>query len=147
MQGKRVSIVHMEIVRESSFIFKERFMRTPVLAVKMMSEFFKGADKEKVYVVCLNQKCEPLSVELVAIGTSDCAVLGMKDIFKAAILSNADGIIVLHNHLSGFAEPSIYDIRFTERLRQAGEMLGIKVNDHIILCDNGEFYSFKNTEK
>ena len=56
MHGKRVSIIHTEIVKDGSFIFKDRFMRTPETAAKMMAEFIKGADKEKVYVVCLNKK-------------------------------------------------------------------------------------------
>lgn len=146
MHGKRVSIIHTEIVRDGSFIFKERFMHTPELAAKMMAEFIKGADKEKVYAVCLNKKCEPLSVELVAIGTSSSAMVGVKEIFKAAFLVNAESIIIFHNHISGFAEPSIDDKRLTARLKEAGELLGIKLQDHIILGDNGAFYSFHERE-
>ena len=146
MHGKRVSIIHTEIVRDGSFIFKDRYMKTPEIAAKMMADYIKGADKEKIYVVCLNQRCEPVSLELVAIGTSDRALAGMKEIFKTAVLTNAVSIIVVHDRISGCTEPSAPGIRLTKRLREAGELLGIKLADHIILGDHGAFYSFHEKE-
>ena len=65
--------------------------------------------------------------------------------FKSAILSNADGIILLHNHPSGSCAPSREDCRVTKRLMEAGELMGIPVKDHVIVAGN-EYYSFLENE-
>jgi DNA repair protein RadC len=57
-----------------------------------------------------------------------------REVFKAVILGNAAAIIVVHNHPSGDPTPSAEDTAITQRLRQAGELLGIKVLDHVIIA-------------
>ncbi len=65
-------------------------------------------------------------------------------VFRAALLANAHQIIVAHNHPSGDPTPTIEDIELTRRLTQAGEILGIKVLDHIVI-GLGCYCSFKET--
>ena len=105
MHGKRVNIVHTEIVKDGSFIYKERLIKRPEDAAKMMEPYFKGADREKLYVVCLDKKGEPVSLTLAAIGTCDYTIVGMKELYKNAVIVNASGIIAFHNHTSGDAKP------------------------------------------
>jgi len=62
------------------------------------------------------------------------------DAFTDAVRMGASGVILVHNHPSGSAEPSAEDRALTERLEQAGELLGIRVLDHIITGD-GEYRS------
>ena len=67
----------------------------------------------------------------------------VKEVFKSAILSNAAGILMIHNHPSGNLAPSKEDIYITDRLRQAGEPLGIPLFDHIITGREKEYFSFQ----
>ena len=69
-------------------------------------------------------------------GTSNASLAHPREIFKRAIVDNATGIICLHNHPSGLLEPSPEDIQTTKRIKQAGELLGIKLYDHIIVTAN-----------
>ena len=65
-----------------------------------------------------------------------------REVLKTAILSNAASIMAFHNHPSGETTPSQQDIQLTKRLYEAGELLGIKLLDHLIIGD-GTFTSLK----
>lgn len=69
-------------------------------------------------------------------GTLNASLVHPREVFKRAIVDNATGIICLHNHPSGSIEPSPEDIQTTKRLKQAGELLGITMYDHIIVTAN-----------
>jgi DNA repair protein RadC len=81
-------------------------------------------------------------IELVALGGLDGCYIRVREVFKSAILANSAAIIVAHNHPSDDATPSSEDIKLTESLVKAGELLDIPVLDHIILGEGS--YSFKN---
>ena len=70
----------------------------------------------------------------------------MRDIFKEPIKSNATRIIIVHNHPSGDSTPSNSDVKFTIKMRDAGEIFGIEVVDHVII-GNGNFSSLKRMKK
>ena len=70
------------------------------------------------------------------------AIVHPREVFKTAILSNAASIMAFHNHPSGETTPSQQDIQLTNRLYEAGELLGIKLLDHLIIGD-GTFTSLK----
>ena len=84
---------------------------------------------------------------MVAIGSVNKAAVELRDIFKYAILSNAFGIIVVHNHPSGNPDPSSEDCVLTEKVQEAGGLLGIPLLDHIILGEEGNYYSFAENSK
>jgi DNA repair protein RadC len=65
-----------------------------------------------------------------------------RESFKAAILANAAAVIVAHNHPSGSVDPSPEDIELSRRLREAGELLGIRVLDSIVIGSGTSIYSF-----
>lgn len=73
-------------------------------------------------------------------GSLDASVVHPREVFKAAIVANAAALICAHNHPSGDPEPSREDRAITERLRQAGTLLGIPVLDHIVLGDGTTHY-------
>lgn len=75
-------------------------------------------------------------------GTIDCTVVHPREVFKGAILLNSANIILTHNHPTGNPTPSEEDIELTKRLVECGELLGIKVLDHIITGD-GVFHSLR----
>jgi DNA repair protein RadC len=81
-----------------------------------------------------------IGFNLVAIGTLTSALVHPREVFKAAILANAAAIILVHNHPSGDPEPSAEDRALTSRLKEAGEILGIRILDHVVIGD-GRFRS------
>ncbi len=98
--------------------------------------------EENFIILCLNTKNKIAGVHTVSIGSLNASIVHPREVFKAALLNNASGIICLHNHPSGDPEPSRDDIDTTHRLVNAGNILGIKVLDHIIIGD-GRYISLK----
>ena len=80
------------------------------------------------------------------VGGLNCCYVDIKELFKLAIVNNSSHIICLHNHPSGYAEPSGEDDRLTKRIWEGGRILGIPLLDHIIVGESG-FYSFRENGK
>lgn len=100
--------------------------------------------EEHAYMLCLNTKLVLTSVFQISHGTVNSAMMGAREIFQKALLANAVHIIVLHNHPSGDCNPSIEDIKVTERLVKAGDIVGVSVMDHVIIGGgNTNYYSLK----
>jgi len=101
------------------------------------------ADKEQEHflVIILDGAKKIIDKKVVHIGTVNQSIVHPREVFRHAIINNAAGIVVAHNHPSGTMEPSNADIRITKRLVEAGRILGIEVLDHIIITKNG-YYSF-----
>ncbi len=99
--------------------------------------------EEQFRVLLLSQANKVLANEIISFGGRVGTVADVRVIFRQAILSNAVGIIVAHNHPSGNLKPSQSDIDLTHKLKQAGEVMDIKVLDHLIITDNG-YYSFSD---
>lgn len=97
---------------------------------------FEKADREEFLVLLLDGKNKLLGFNLVSIGTLTSSLTHPREVFKAAILGNAASIILLHNHPSGDPIPSAEDLEITKRLREVGEIMGIKVLDHVIIEDS-----------
>jgi len=100
-------------------------------------------DREHVFVLMLNRLRRLLAFSLVSIGTLDKAIAEPREIFRAAILSNAYSIVVVHNHPTGDPSPSDEDIQITRRLIDAGHILGIQVLDHVVLAGDGSYTSIR----
>lgn len=140
--AKRINIVSIKMVKESSFLYQTRTISSPKDAYEMIKEQLEGLDREQFIIACLNTKNEPTNISVVAVGTLNKAIVHPREVFKTAILSNAASIIAFHNHPSGETTPSQQDIQLTNRLYEAGELLGIKLLDHLIIGD-GTFTSLK----
>lgn len=113
----------------------ERKMSSPERVAKLATEFLRMHEhaEEYMYLVCVNTKLELMSVFEVSHGNVNSSVAGVREIFQKALLANAVCIFIMHNHPSGDPTPSIEDIKVTERVVKAGEILGIQVLDHIII--------------
>ena len=99
--------------------------------------------KEHFWGIYLNARNTIVRIELIHLGTLNACLVHPRDTFKPAITSNCASIIVLHNHCSGDVEPSKDDINLTHRLKEAGDILGIELLDHLIINEQGKYYSFK----
>ena len=103
-------------------------------------------DREHLLLVCLNNRSQPINVSTVAIGGLSGATFEVANIYKTALLSNAKYIMLAHNHPSGDPSPSEDDFNVTMKVREAGELLGIMLLDHIVV-GNGNYYSFLEEDK
>ena len=95
--------------------------------------FLKHETKEHFLTLHLDGKNRILAVDMVSTGSLNQSIVHPREVFKVALLSSAAAIILIHNHPSGDPSPSREDIEITRRLRDAGELLGIKVLDHVII--------------
>ena len=139
---KRINIVSIKMVKESSFLYQTRQILSPKDAYEMIKEQLEGLDREQFIIACLNTKNEPTNITVVSVGSLNKAIVHPREVFKTAILSNAASIMAFHNHPSGETTPSQQDIQLTNRLYEVGELLGIKLLDHLIIGD-GTFTSLK----
>ena len=94
-------------------------------------------------MVSLTAAGNPVNYNIVSIGNVNSACVAVGNIFKVALLSNAARVILLHNHLGGDLKPSKEDMQMTWRIRDAGNLLGIPLVDHIIMTPNEDCYSMK----
>ena len=140
--AKRVSIVSLKMVRESSVLYPARRISSPEDAAGLLEKFIGDSDREHTVAVYLNIKNEPVAIHTVSVGTLSSSLIHPRELFKGALLANAAAVVLGHNHPSGNSEPSKEDEDVTKRLAEAGELLGIKLLDHIIIGD-GRFVSLK----
>ena len=98
-----------------------------------------GADVEHFVAIALDAKNRPIGeIEIARGGLSACPV-SPADVFRALLREAAAGVVFVHNHPSGEPSPSADDVALTERLRRAGELLGVRVLDHLIIGREGYF--------
>ena len=103
-------------------------------------------DREHFMIVLLDTKNRIIKTETVTIGILDSSIIHPREVFKSAIKSSAASVILVHNHPSGDPAPSRNDTSATIKLREAGELVGISVLDHVIIGEKG-YYSFKDNNK
>ena len=140
--AKRVNVVSVKLVRESSVMYEPRYINTPQDAVHLVEDFLAYSDREKVVAICLDVKNQPTAISTISMGTLNSSLVHPREVFSEAVINSASSIILVHNHPSGETEPSREDIALRNRLDECGKILGIRILDHIIIGD-GEFYSFK----
>jgi len=114
----------------------------PASLVHIYMEEMRHLSQEVIKAVYFNTKMELLGDRNLSYGTINQSLITPREVFTAAWELGAHTFILLHNHPSGNPEPSMNDILLTDRLRQAGKLVEIPMQDHIILGD-GNYYSFK----
>jgi DNA repair protein RadC len=101
-------------------------------------------DKEHMWIVGVNAKNRVLFVDLCSLGTLTNSPIHPREVFRLAVNRGVASIIAGHNHPSGDPAPSRDDIAVTKRLKDAGEILGIQLLDHVVIGnETGQFYSFR----
>lgn len=131
--GKRI----IESLNQKSFC-----IQSPLDVVAYFKQSLKYIEKEIFIVLFLDKKRHVIECETLCIGGLDYTVVQVRDIYKAAVKRSSDAIICVHNHPGGLPTPSQADIQLTKLISDAGEMLGIKCLDHIIIADD-QFISLK----
>ena len=108
---------------------------SPEDVVAIVRSQLKGKKKEHFLVLCLDTRNRLINCMPVSIGSLDTSIVHPREAFKEAVSSSAASVIFVHNHPSGDPEPSKEDVELTKRLAKAGEIIGIDVLDHIVVCD------------
>lgn len=138
----KLNQVAIRMIEQPPLLSKEP-MDSPEAAIRVMQEFLSEMDRELFCIVNLQSDLKPINMNIVSVGALNQSLTHPREVFKSAILSNAAGILMIHNHPSGNLAPSKEDIYITDRLRQAGEPLGIPLFDHIITGREKEYFSFQ----
>lgn len=135
----RINFYTLKIVKEDSTLYEVPIIRSPEEVYQAAKQLLALHEKpqEHFCIFCLNSKNKIVGVHTISIGSLNASIVHPREVFKAAMLNNANAIICLHNHPSGDPEPSQEDIKITKQLVEAGEILGIKVLDHVIIGEQG----------
>lgn len=141
---KSIQVVKIQMVKESRMKYEiEDVVFSPAKVAFIAREFIGNSDREHCIVLCLDSKNKINSINTLSIGSLNSSIVNPREVFKTAILSNAASVILAHNHPSGDPTPSNDDISMTQRLAEAGAILGIDVIDHVIVGDGSNFVSLK----
>jgi DNA repair protein RadC len=117
-------------------------IRSPRDAAAYLMEDLRYLKKEHFVCLFLNTKNQVIGEETLSIGSLNASIVHPREVFLAAIRRSSAAIICAHNHPSGDPTPSAEDIEITRRLKEAGQIIGIEVLDHLIIGD-GNFVSLK----
>jgi len=113
--------------------YKRQQVRTPQDVAGMLMDFLGDEPNENFVVVSLDARNKVIGITVVYKGSINAAVIRIAEVMHPAILHNAARIVIAHNHPSGDTTPSPEDVRVTEMIAQAGELLDIHVLDHLIV--------------
>lgn len=115
---------------------KELDFSSPATIANYYMEDLRHKQQEFMKLLLLNTKARLIGETDISKGTVNVAVVSPRELFVEALQKNAVSIILLHNHPSGDPAPSKEDILITQRIREAGEMIGVELLDHIIIGNN-----------
>ena len=122
---------------EAEPLYSTEQLKGPDQATEVMADALARLDREYCCVVNLDSMLRPINFNVVSIGGISRTLVPVQNVFKAAILSNAAGIMLFHNHPSGSLTPSREDVLLTQRLVKAGQLMEIPVLDHVIVGGGG----------
>lgn len=135
------SVFSREVVREKmpTYVTTDRFT-SPQQVYELFCDLIHET-KEHFLSLHLDGKNRIVCFDRVSVGSLNQSIVHPREVFKGAILSSAAALILVHNHPTGDPAPSAEDIAITKRLSEVGELIGIRILDHVIVGD-GQYVSF-----
>lgn len=143
-----ISFYSLKLVKEKGARYDaDTKVNTPENIYNMMVNLLSVNElpEEHVYLICLDTKMKLTAISEISHGGLNQSIVEPGAIFKRALLANAKGFVIMHNHPSGNTDPSNEDDQITQRLAECGNLLGIQLIDHIIAGD--DFYSYRQKGK
>jgi DNA repair protein RadC len=138
-----ISVFRVSLIKDQAIPYaKASLILSPLDVYELIKEYLQGTDREHFVALFLDSQSKVIGINTVSIGTLTESLVHAREVFKGAILANAAGIICAHNHPSGEAMASPADISVTRKLVDAGRILGIPIEDHVIVGDEA-CYSLK----
>lgn len=135
--NKDTSLTELIKDKAKNYTIPNNKLSNPETIAKMMVDLYQldVQAEEYVYMIAFNTKQKPLGVFEVSHGTVNASILNPREVYLKALLVGAVNIVLIHNHPSGDTTPSQEDIHATKRIKDAGQLLGVKLIDHIIIGD------------
>ncbi len=123
--------------RLDSYPVKEkRAIRSPEDALQEVKAKLKGKKKEHFLTILLDTRNQVIGIAPISVGSLDSSVVHPREVFREALAASAASVIFVHNHPSGDPSPSEDDIKLTQRLVEAGKIMGVEVLDHVVVADS-----------
>lgn len=119
---------------------EDDLLYTPLESAKHAYQLFKEMEneaREKLVCIHLTEKYEIIAFEVVAIGTRSYVIADPLEILRSAVILTAARIVIIHNHPLGSSEPSEADIKSAKDLKEKATVLNIRLQDEIIIGDDG----------
>jgi len=137
--------VTTRLVRESGPWYAEK-ITSPEDVVRIMRDHIdiENLDREHFIVLYLGRKNDLNAIHTVSVGGLSSSLVHPREVFKPAILTSSAAVLLVHNHPTGDPTPSREDCEVTQRLIEAGKILGIEVLDHVVI-GVGRHYSMKSS--
>lgn len=133
----RINRYYVQLVRESAgtYDLDSKKIRSPYDAAQVVRSILDipSLTVEHFGILTLDTKNVVIGAHVLSVGSLNAGIAHPRSVFQAALLNNAESVILFHNHPSGDPTPSPEDIKSTKRMIEAGVLLGINVLDHIIL--------------
>ena len=142
---KNINFLSCKLVKEKTTRYDvNNTLTSPETAYKFIERVceLSSEPEENLMMLTLNTKNTVTGVFTVSKGSLNSSIVHPREVYKRALLNNANSIMIFHNHPSGDPAPSKDDIAITKRLEEVGKIIGIKLLDHLIIGDE-RFTSLK----
>ena len=135
-----LSYIGSRLVRAPDYEERPRIRKPEDAALFLHDKISEGLDREIFGAICLSPSGHVNHSEIVSVGTVESALADPRAVYKAALLSSAAAVILFHTHPTSVQNgPSLDDLKVTVRMIEAGQIMEVRVLDHLILNDEGWF--------
>lgn len=142
IEARELQVVNVRLVKEPS-LYSPEPVTSPEDVLRVIANELATYDREVFAILNLKSNGQIINLNICSMGTLNASLVSPREVFKSSILSNAASFIAVHNHPSGNTNPSYEDIETTKRLKACGELLDIRMLDHIIVAaESGDTFSF-----
>lgn len=114
----------------------QRLIRTSQDVADLYMQDLRGKAEEYAYILLLNSKGRMIKSVMIGKGSCDSCALSIRGIMKEVVLNNAAGFVLIHNHPSGMVDPSNDDVALSKKLKDAAEVMNVRMIDSVIIGDN-----------
>lgn len=140
---EKVPVYRCRLVKESTELVPDVCIASDGMLVATARELLQDSDREVFLILFLNARNKVNGAHVVSVGDLESSLVHPREVFKAAILAGASKLACAHNHPSGDPSPSPADIQVTQRLTEAGKLLGIELVDHVVIGCSGAHTSLR----
>ena len=142
-KANELKVVNVRLVKEPS-LYSAEPISSPDDVLKIVAKEMATYDREVFAILNLKTNGQIINLNICSVGTLNASMVSPREVFKSSILSNAGAFIAIHNHPSGSLVPSNDDKETTKRLQECGDLLDIRMLDHIIVAaESGDTFSFR----
>ena len=138
-----ITVFRLSLIKDHTLAYANAScILTPQNVYELIKEYLQDTDREHFIAIFLDSRSAVIGMHTVSVGTLTESLVHPREVFKGAILANAASIIVAHNHPTGEHFPSEADLSVTAKLKESGRIVGIPLEDHVIIGREG-FTSFR----